>query len=98
MRHIQIVLITIDQNIIQKLHFIDLVHRFGASYHFQQEIDQALEHIHITFTNDYTFDKDGDLHSLDVLFRLLKQQGFRISSSMYETLSLDKEKKYTVPI
>lgn len=49
---------TIDQNIIQKLHFIGLVHRFGVSYHFQQEIDQALEQIHITFTNDNTFDKD----------------------------------------
>lgn len=53
---------TIDQNIIQKLHFIGLVHRFGVSYHFQQEIDQALEQIHITFTNDYTFDKDGNFN------------------------------------
>jgi len=79
---------SIDQNIIQKLNLIDSVQRFGVSYHFQQEINQALEQIHNSFTKNNTISDDGNHHSLALLFRLLRQQGYQISSSMYRTLSL----------
>ncbi|RDX83845.1 putative terpene synthase 2, partial [Mucuna pruriens] len=38
-----------NHNIMEKLKFIDRVQRFNISYHFQKEINQALEHIHNVF-------------------------------------------------
>ncbi|KAL5151663.1 putative terpene synthase 2 [Glycine soja] len=81
---------SIDQNIIQKLNLIDSVQRFGVSYHFQQEINQALEQIHNSFTKNNTISDDGNHHSLALLFRLLRQQGYQISSSAFNKLKNDQ--------
>ncbi|KAG4971883.1 hypothetical protein AAZX31_13G268000 [Glycine max] len=81
---------SIDQNIIQKLNLIDSVQRFGVSYHFQQEINQALEQIHNSFTKNNTISDDGNHHSLALLFRLLRQQGYQISSSAFNKFKNDQ--------
>ncbi|XP_020223434.1 probable terpene synthase 3 [Cajanus cajan] len=58
---------SVNQNIINKLILIDLIKRFGVSYQFQQEINQAWKEINISFI------EDENHHSLALLFRLFKQ-------------------------
>jgi (-)-germacrene D synthase len=70
-------------DIAQKLNFIDSLQRLGISYHFEREIDEALEQIHNTFTdNKEITTKEGSLHFLALAFRLLRQNGHHISSGM----------------
>jgi len=74
---------SINRDIRQKLNFIDSLQRFGVSYLFQQEINHALEQIYNSFTEDNTLIEDNNYHSLALLFRLLRQQSFPISSGTY---------------
>ncbi|XP_054778345.1 probable terpene synthase 2 [Prosopis cineraria] len=70
------------------LNFIELVKRLGVSYHFEQEIEGALAKIHSMYTSNNILimhqDGDDDLHSLALLFRLLRQHGYPISSDVFE--------------
>lgn len=68
-------------NIVAKLNFIDSLQRLGISYHFEREIDEALEQIYKTFTNDKITLESG-LHFFALVFRLLRQKGHHISSGM----------------
>ena len=71
----------------QKLNFIDSLQRLGISYHFECEIDEALEQIHNTFTNNKEITtKEGSLHFLALAFRLLRQNGHQFSSGMLYSL------------
>ncbi|TKY49012.1 terpene synthase 2 [Spatholobus suberectus] len=81
---------SINENIIQKLNFIDSVQRFGVSYHFEQEINQVLEQIYYSFTKNNTIIEDGGHHSLALLFRLLRQEGYQISSDVFNKLKNDQ--------
>ena len=71
-----------SNNISQNLNIIDSTQRLGISCHFEHEIDEALEQIHNSFTNNNLIRKEGSLHFLALLFRLLRQKGYRISSGM----------------
>ncbi|KAL2331549.1 hypothetical protein Fmac_019130 [Flemingia macrophylla] len=77
---------SINQNIIHKLNLIDLLQRFGVSYQFHQEINQALEQIKNSFNEDDNHD------SIALLFRLLRQQGNPIPSSIFNKLKNDQKK------
>ncbi|XP_054778344.1 probable terpene synthase 2 [Prosopis cineraria] len=79
----------------EMLNFIDLVQRFGVSYHFEQEIEEALAKIHSMYASNNNIlimhqDGDDDLHSLALLFRLLRQHGYPISSDVFERFKDDK--------
>ncbi|XP_014493515.1 (-)-germacrene D synthase-like isoform X2 [Vigna radiata var. radiata] len=73
-----------DNDFSLKLNFIDSVQRLGVSYHFEHEIDDALCQIYDISTkdNDITVHCD-DLYHTALLFRLLRQHGYRISSSIF---------------
>ncbi|XP_027911835.1 (-)-germacrene D synthase-like isoform X6 [Vigna unguiculata] len=73
-----------DNNFSFKLNFIDSVQRLGVSYHFEQEIDSALCRIYEISTkdNDIIANND-DLYHTALLFRLLRQHGYRISPSVF---------------
>jgi len=65
----------------QMLHLIDQIQRLGIDYHFEQEIDVQLERIHKNYSQlDHGDFKGDDLHMVALMFRLLRQQGFNISS------------------
>jgi (-)-germacrene D synthase len=71
-------------DITQKLNFIDSLQRLGILYHFESEIDEALEQIHNTFTNNKEITtKECGLHFLALAFRLLRQNGHHISSGKW---------------
>lgn len=63
-----------------KLNLIDSLQRFSLPHLFQQEINNLLEQIHHSFIEDNTIIEDNNYHSLALLFRLFRQQGYRISS------------------
>jgi len=73
----------VDDNFRFKLNFINSVQRLGVSYHFEHEIDEALHRIYEISTKENNIvNYDDDLHHLALLFRLLRQQGYRISSGI----------------
>jgi hypothetical protein len=61
----------------QQMKSIDAMQRLGIAYHFETEIEQALEHMHTTYVHD------GDLYNVALGFRLLRQHGYSVSSGKY---------------
>ncbi|MFQ6669281.1 hypothetical protein Gotur_034596 [Gossypium turneri] len=57
----------------QKLHIIDTVKRLGVAYHFEKEIEDALEVIYDHYCNHIQIDDDEDLNTNAVRFRLLRE-------------------------
>ncbi|XP_048133552.1 (-)-germacrene D synthase-like isoform X4 [Rhodamnia argentea] len=66
----------------QKLNLIDQIQRLGIAYHFETEIDKQLEQIHRSYFEFHCGD-NNDLHTIALLFRLLRQQGYTISSEIF---------------
>nr|WNI01941.1 terpene synthase [Psidium guajava] len=75
----------------QMLHLIDQIQRLGIDYHFEREIDEQLEQIHKSYSQlDHGDFKGDDLHMIALMFRLLRQQGYNISSGNFkESLVID---------
>lgn len=68
---------------LQKLNFIDAVQRLSLGYHFETEMEQALAQIYATYqTNENNVD-DRNLYHAALLFRLLRQQGYNVSSDIF---------------
>ncbi|XP_020225431.1 probable terpene synthase 2 [Cajanus cajan] len=66
------------------LNFLDSIQRTGVSYHFQHEIDGVLLEIYEISTKDNNIIVlEDDLHQLALLFRLLRQQGYRILPNIF---------------
>ncbi|XP_038903296.1 alpha-farnesene synthase-like [Benincasa hispida] len=86
----QLIFATKDKT--EKLRLIDSIQRLGVSYHFENEIHkilQQLHHIAITANND-----DDDLHTITLSFRLLRQQGYNISSQLFDKFRGKWESSY----
>ena len=62
----------------QQLGLIDALQHLGVAYHFEREIEEALEHIYATY-NDSNNVEDDDIYNVALCFRLLRQQGFNVS-------------------
>ncbi|GJY01544.1 (E)-beta-farnesene synthase-like protein [Tanacetum coccineum] len=67
---------------IKLIELIDAVQRLGIAYHFEEEIEEALQHIHVTYGEQWV-DKEN-LQRISLWFRLLHQQGFNISSGVFK--------------
>lgn len=70
-----------------KLTLIDSICRLGVSYHFENEIDEVLQHIHKSCVENGEIILKDSLYSLAVLFRVLRQQGFYVSPSIYPSMT-----------
>ncbi|KAF7848638.1 hypothetical protein BT93_L1778 [Corymbia citriodora subsp. variegata] len=66
----------------QKLNLIDQIQRLGIAYLFEIETDQQMEQIYRSYFEFHRGDED-DLHIVALLFRLLRQQGYTISSEIF---------------
>ncbi|KAL6283770.1 hypothetical protein ACE6H2_014699 [Prunus campanulata] len=69
-------------NLSHQLKLIDAIQRLGVAYHFEREIEEALEHMHTTF-HDHDSDDDGDLYNVALCFRLLRQHGHNVSCDIF---------------
>ncbi|XP_072081407.1 probable terpene synthase 2 isoform X2 [Arachis hypogaea] len=73
-----------NNDILQKLNIIDSIQRLDISYHFEHEIEKAINQIYINFTNNnFVIPKEGGIHFYALLFRLLRQKGYQISSDIF---------------
>ncbi|KAF3956996.1 hypothetical protein CMV_017945 [Castanea mollissima] len=64
----------------QQLSLIDALQRLGVAYHFEREIQEALEHIYATFNDKNDVD---NLYEVSLSFRLLRQEGFKVSCDVF---------------
>ncbi|KAI3456992.1 hypothetical protein Pfo_013655 [Paulownia fortunei] len=64
-----------------KIELIDAIQWLGVGYHFENEIDKSLQHIHETYP-EYS-KKDNDLRVVALRFRLLRQQGYYVSCDVF---------------
>ncbi|CAK9136861.1 unnamed protein product [Ilex paraguariensis] len=72
---------SVDDKPSQQLNLIDAIQRLGVSYHFETEIDVALQHIYDACHD--CDDKNGDdLYTTTLRFRLLRRQGYNVSSGL----------------
>ncbi|XP_052290168.1 terpene synthase 1-like isoform X2 [Citrus sinensis] len=73
----------------QKLQLVDAVQRLGVAYHFEQEIEDAMEKI---YHDDFDNIDDVDLYTVSLRFRLLRQQGFKVPCDVFEKFKDDEGK------
>ncbi|KAL5737405.1 hypothetical protein ACOSP7_030166 [Xanthoceras sorbifolium] len=73
---------------IEKVTLINSLSRLGVSYHLQAEIEEHLNHI---FESQPSLpdDNDHDLYTTALLFRVLRQHGYKLSSSKWDISALD---------
>ncbi|KAJ9671954.1 hypothetical protein PVL29_025549 [Vitis rotundifolia] len=74
-------LITAADDSEQKLHLIDAIQRLGLAYHFESEIDEALQHMFDGYV--ISAEKDDDVYTASLRFRLLRQQGYNVSCDVF---------------
>ncbi|XP_031256311.1 valencene synthase-like [Pistacia vera] len=60
---------------------IDALQRLGVAYHFEYQINQALQSI---YNNNINGSDDDDLYTIALRFRLLRQQGYSVSSDVFK--------------
>ncbi|GJW79152.1 E-beta-farnesene synthase 1 [Tanacetum coccineum] len=77
------------------IELIDSVQRLGIAYHFEEEIEEALQHIHVTYGEQWV-DKEN-LQSISLWFRLLRQQGFNVSSGVFKDF-MDEKGNFKEPL
>lgn len=61
----------------QEIYLIDEIQRLGLAYHFEEEIEEALQKLNNNHHTQNTGD-NGDLQSMALKFRLLRQGGYYI--------------------
>ncbi|KAL8149836.1 hypothetical protein AgCh_006741 [Apium graveolens] len=66
----------------QQLKLIDDIQRLGLAYHFEAEIEAALKCMNDTYHELCGDTNMNDLHFVALCFRLLRQQGYNVSSGM----------------
>lgn len=64
----------------ERLRLIDSIQRLGLSYHFEDEINEILEHIQKSSKVD---DEEEDLYIIALRFRLLRQHRYYVSCGMF---------------
>ncbi|KAL2327942.1 hypothetical protein Fmac_021369 [Flemingia macrophylla] len=70
-------------NPLAKVDLIDSISRLGVKYHFESEIDEALQQIHKNYVVNGEIIIEANLGSLAVLFRILRQHGFHVSPLVF---------------
>ncbi|XP_049344246.1 terpene synthase 9-like [Solanum verrucosum] len=63
----------------QKLVLIDAIQRLGVAYHFDNEIETSIQNIF-----DSSQQNDDNLHVVSLCFRLVRQQGYYMSSDVFK--------------
>ncbi|KAL3571175.1 hypothetical protein D5086_028424 [Populus alba] len=79
-------LLAAASNSSQQLDLIDAIQRLGVAYHFETEIEEALQHIY----NNRIDMEDDDLYNTALGFRLLRQHGYNVSCDIFNKFKDDK--------
>ncbi|KAK3040259.1 hypothetical protein RJ639_028174, partial [Escallonia herrerae] len=93
-KEVKEMLVAVTDKPSEQLKLIDDIQRLGVSYHFESEIDAALQHIHDTY---HAGDCTDDLYTVSLRFRLLRQQGYNVTCDVFKKFK-DKEGKFMVSL
>ncbi|XP_052188548.1 (-)-germacrene D synthase-like isoform X2 [Diospyros lotus] len=63
---------------------IDAIQRLGVAYHFESEIEAALQRMNRTWHHRRLDDAGNGVYGTALTFRLLRQQGFPVSSDVFK--------------
>ncbi|KAL4376002.1 hypothetical protein GQ457_02G037510 [Hibiscus cannabinus] len=74
----------------QKVHEIDAIQRLGVAYHFQKEIEDALQIIYHHHCNHVKV--DDDLCATAVRFRVLREHGYHVHCDTFNKFKDEKGK------
>ncbi|XP_022717949.1 (+)-delta-cadinene synthase isozyme A-like [Durio zibethinus] len=69
-----------------KLRLIDIIKRLGVSYHFEREIEDALQNIN----DDHEYKDDKSLEATSLRFRLLRENGFNVQCETFNKFKDDE--------
>ena len=61
------------------LKLVDSIQLLGLAYHFEREIEEAMKDMY-ELIYSYLVDDDEDLTNVSLRFRLLRQEGYPVSS------------------
>ncbi len=76
----------VDNKPSQKLNLIDVIQRLGVSYHFENEIEETLQQLHLALHDHDDQKNDDDLYTIALQFRLLRKQGYYISCGKFSPI------------
>ncbi|KAL3503377.1 hypothetical protein ACH5RR_037826 [Cinchona calisaya] len=65
----------------EQLQLIDEIQRLGIEYHFEEEIDQALQ---IMYEKHQGWEENDNIYAAALYFRILRQEGFKVSSEIFK--------------
>ncbi|KAL8508351.1 hypothetical protein ACS0TY_018813 [Phlomoides rotata] len=78
----------------RQLKMVDAIQRLGIEYHFEEEIEEALQNVLEQF-DDYC-KNNHDMYTTALSFRLLRKHGFRVSCQIFDKYR-DNEDGFRVP-
>ncbi|KAI7751279.1 hypothetical protein M8C21_003871 [Ambrosia artemisiifolia] len=64
------------------IQLIDVIQRLGIAYHFEEVIEEALQYSYVTYGENGV--DHNNLQNISLWFRLLRQQGFNVSSEIFK--------------
>ncbi|KAK8352302.1 hypothetical protein V6Z12_A05G085900 [Gossypium hirsutum] len=67
---------------IEKMHLINSLCRLGVSYHFENEIEEQLDHLFITLP-ELLDDNDYDLHIVALVFQVFRFNGYKLPCGVF---------------
>ncbi|KAF3437670.1 hypothetical protein FNV43_RR20426 [Rhamnella rubrinervis] len=72
---------------LMQLKLIDAIQRLDVGYHFEIEIEEALQRIYDDHQHHF---QDDNLYNVSLFFRILRQDGFNVSSDVFNKFKDDK--------
>lgn len=76
-------ILVVDKPVREKLVLIDTIQQLGVACHFESEINEILKEIYETHLDLDAINDSDDLYIVSLRFRLLRQQGYKVSSGMF---------------
>ncbi|XVF69193.1 hypothetical protein PTKIN_Ptkin11bG0060800 [Pterospermum kingtungense] len=68
---------------LKNIYLINSLSRLGISYHFENEIEEQLDHLFITLPQSMD-NKDYDLYAVGIIFQVFRSHGYKISCDVFE--------------
>ncbi|KAK9674403.1 hypothetical protein RND81_12G230100 [Saponaria officinalis] len=79
------------EHVEQKVSIIDAIERLGIAHHFETQIQEKLHQIFKLVNDDKNYYENHQLTTLALLFRLLRQHGYYVSTDIFNKFKDNKD-------